>query len=116
MLKHLQPNAAEQLFPPRTEGSPALVTIVPWLVGYTIEEVERELILSSLAHFCGNRTWTANVLGISVRTLRNKINEYTAQGVAVARPQTVTEPLQALLRQQCNFNPEERGLGQDRPS
>jgi len=116
MLKHLQPNAAEQLFPTRTEGSPALVTIVPWLVGYTIEEVERELILSSLAHFRGNRTWTANVLGISIRTLRNKIHEYTAQGVAVARPQTVTETPQELLYQQSNLNAEERALGQHRPS
>src|SRR5262245_34996955 len=55
-----------------------------WLA-IRLRRLSANSFLSSLAHFRGNRTWTANVLGISVRTLRNKINEYTAQGVAVAR-------------------------------
>jgi two-component system response regulator FlrC len=55
-----------------------------------LEEVERELILSSLSQFCGNRTFAANVLGISVRTMRNKINEYAAQGISVPAPGTVS--------------------------
>jgi two-component system response regulator FlrC len=32
-------------------------------------------------HCLGNRTHAANVLGISIRTLRNKLNEYSADGV-----------------------------------
>jgi two-component system, response regulator FlrC len=51
------------------------------LVGRTVAEVERDLILETLKHCLGNRTHAANVLGISIRTLRNKLNEYAADGV-----------------------------------
>jgi len=53
--------------------------LVRQLVGFTMAELERALILQTLAHYQGNRTRAADVLGISVRTLRNKINEYAAQ-------------------------------------
>ena len=43
------------------------------LVGRTVAEVERELILDTLEHTLGNRTHAANILGISIRTLRNKL-------------------------------------------
>ncbi|HEX3504044.1 MAG TPA: sigma-54 dependent transcriptional regulator [Xanthobacteraceae bacterium] len=56
------------------------------LVGRTVAEVERDLILETLKHCLGNRTHAANVLGISIRTLRNKLNEYTADGVPVPPP------------------------------
>jgi len=46
------------------------------LVGRTVADVERELILNTLDHCLGNRTHAANILGISIRTLRNKLNEY----------------------------------------
>lgn len=46
------------------------------LVGRTVEDVERELILDTLNHCLGNRTQAAQVLGISIRTLRNKLNQY----------------------------------------
>jgi DNA-binding NtrC family response regulator len=56
------------------------------LVGRTVGEVERDLILETLKHCRGNRTHAANLLGISIRTLRNKLNEYTAAGLAVPPP------------------------------
>ena len=56
------------------------------LVGRTVAEVERDLILETLKHCLGNRTHAANVLGISIRTLRNKLNEYSANGVPVPPP------------------------------
>jgi two-component system response regulator FlrC len=56
------------------------------LVGRTVAEVEQELILDTLDHCLGNRTHAANILGISIRTLRNKLNEYSAQGVSVPQP------------------------------
>src|ERR1700733_9815786 len=56
------------------------------LVGHTVAEVERDLILQTLRHCLGNRTHAANVLGISIRTLRNKLNEYAAEGVPVPPP------------------------------
>ncbi len=56
------------------------------LVGRTVAQVERDLILETLKHCLGNRTHAANVLGISIRTLRNKLNEYAADGVPVPPP------------------------------
>ena len=56
------------------------------LVGRTVSDVERELILDTLDHCLGNRTHAANILGISIRTLRNKLREYTQAGIRVAQP------------------------------
>src|SRR3569833_165912 len=53
------------------------------LVGRTVADVERDLILETLKHCLGNRTHAANILGISIRTLRNKLNEYSDGGVLV---------------------------------
>ena len=49
------------------------------LVGRTVADVERELILETLKHRGGNRTHAAGILGISIRTLRNKLNEYSGK-------------------------------------
>lgn len=49
----------------------------PIMVGRKIAEVEKELILHTLDHCFGNRTHAANILGISIRTLRNKLKEYS---------------------------------------
>lgn len=54
------------------------------LVGRTVAEVERDLILQTLRHCDGNRTQAAEILGISVRTLRNKIRQYNDHGADVA--------------------------------
>ena len=56
------------------------------LVGRTVADVERDLILETLKHCLGNRTHAANILGISIRTLRNKLNEYAGDGVPVPPP------------------------------
>ena len=55
--------------------------IVPMLVGSTVETIERELVLQTLAHCDGNRTRAARVLGLSVRTMRNKIRQYGTDGI-----------------------------------
>ena len=57
--------------------------VVPLLIGSTVGEVERELVLQTLARCDGNRTRAARVLGVSVRTLRNKIRQYSAEGIDV---------------------------------
>ncbi len=49
------------------------------LVGQTVAEVEKTLILGTLDHCLGNRTHAANILGISLRTLRNKLNLYKTE-------------------------------------
>jgi DNA-binding NtrC family response regulator len=56
------------------------------LVGRTIADVERHLILDTLAFCFGNRTHAARILGISIRTLRNKLNEYMEAGIAIPEP------------------------------
>ncbi len=59
---------------------------VAGLVGRTMEEVERDLILHTVGHTLGNRTHAATILGISIRALRNKLRDYAAQGVPVPPP------------------------------
>lgn len=56
------------------------------LVGRTVADVERQLIIDTLSHCLGNRTHAANILGISIRTLRNKLKIYADEGVAVPPP------------------------------
>jgi DNA-binding NtrC family response regulator len=50
------------------------------LIGKTISEVERNMIINTLGHCLGNRTHAAKILGISIRTLRNKLNQYKDEG------------------------------------
>ena len=56
------------------------------LVGRTVADVERDLILDTLDHTLGNRTHAATILGISIRTLRNKLNQYADEGTKVPEP------------------------------
>ncbi|ADD69082.1 two component, sigma54 specific, transcriptional regulator, Fis family [Denitrovibrio acetiphilus DSM 12809] len=49
----------------------------------TIAEMERELIIKTLKETGGNRTKAADMLGITVRTLRNKLNEYKENGLNI---------------------------------
>ena len=56
------------------------------LVGRTVADVERDLIIDTLLHCLGNRTHAANILGISIRTLRNKLKQYGQQGIGVPTP------------------------------
>lgn len=48
--------------------------------GATLEEMEQAIILKTLKERRGNRTHTAKILGISIRTLRNKLRQYRASG------------------------------------
>ncbi len=47
-------------------------------VGTNLEEAERQLILRTLAHTGNNKTRAAEILGISLKTLHNKLNKYNA--------------------------------------
>ena len=64
----------------------AAETVTRALVGRTVADVERDLILETLKHCLGNRTHAANILGISIRTLRNKLNEYAGDGLNIPPP------------------------------
>jgi DNA-binding NtrC family response regulator len=52
-------------------------------VGRSLAEVECHLILDTLGHTFGNRTHAATMLGISIRTLRNKLKQYSEAGLAI---------------------------------
>ena len=56
------------------------------LIGRTVADVEKELIIETLDHCLGNRTHAANILGISIRTLRNKLKQYSSEGSAIPMP------------------------------
>jgi DNA-binding NtrC family response regulator len=51
-------------------------------VGTTVEEAEKGLILRTLEHTRNNKTRAAEILGISLKTLHNKLKEYGSSGNA----------------------------------
>ena len=53
------------------------------LVGLPVADVERDLILATLRETGGNRTHAAEILGLSVRTIRNKLKDYADQGYEI---------------------------------
>ncbi|MEQ8248010.1 MAG: sigma-54 dependent transcriptional regulator [Alphaproteobacteria bacterium] len=71
-------------------GFAAGASSVP-LVGKTVAEVERDLIIDTLDHCLGNRTHAAKILGISIRTLRNKLKLYNDEGIEIVPPLSVGE-------------------------
>ncbi len=73
-------------FPPSSAVDQTVEALRRILVGHTIADVERHLILDTLAYCLGNRTHAARILGISIRTLRNKLNEYMDAGISVPEP------------------------------
>jgi len=58
-------------------------------VGKTIEEVEKEMILGTLRVTGGNRKETSRMLGITTRTLSNKIKTYRLMGISVPAKRSV---------------------------
>ncbi len=69
-----------------TQAAQVAETVSRSMVGRTVADVERDLILETLDHVLGNRTHAANILGISIRTLRNKLNQYADEGTFVPGP------------------------------
>jgi DNA-binding NtrC family response regulator len=54
-------------------------------VGTTVDEAERQLILKTLQSTHNNKTRAAEILGITTKTLQNKLKEYSNSGSAPAR-------------------------------
>ncbi len=84
---HVGPNTAMITQNPSVQSAVVSATAVTRsLVGRTVSDVERDLILDTLDHCLGNRTHAANILGISIRTLRNKLKEYSDSGLSDSQP------------------------------
>jgi DNA-binding NtrC family response regulator len=76
-------NEAERHYPVEVIGPVSYSTSLdePSLrSGMTVEEMERKLILHTLKATQDNRSQAAKLLGISIRTLRNKLHEYRSKG------------------------------------
>jgi DNA-binding NtrC family response regulator len=67
--KHLPPALGEEAPQPSRPAPMALAA------GITVEEAERRLIMMTLAHTRDNKTRAAEILGISLKTLHNKLNK-----------------------------------------
>lgn len=65
-------------------GSTSRPIEIAALVGNTVADVERELILHTLERCRGNRTSASTILGISVRTMRNKLRTFIEAGIPVS--------------------------------
>jgi DNA-binding NtrC family response regulator len=68
------------------QGHPAAAApeVAEFPVGTTVSEVERVLILRTIEHTRNNKTRAAEILGISLKTLHNKLREYGSKDVAGA--------------------------------
>ena len=81
-LKHL---------PPLVTDSPDVVKPTLSLApGTTVEEAERRLILMTLEHTHDNKTRAAEILGISLKTLHNKLNKLRGRSTGTAEEETAS--------------------------
>ncbi len=64
--------------PREVGGESGLIRSLNFQVGTSIEEVERRLIMATLDAYGGNKRKTADVLGVSLKTLYNRLNTYRA--------------------------------------
>jgi len=78
--------SAQSRLPVAAKVAFAAESVTRALIGRTVAAVERDLIMETLKHCFGNRTHAANILGISIRTLRNRLNEYATDGVPIPPP------------------------------
>jgi DNA-binding NtrC family response regulator len=88
----IEPETAPPATPQATAGAPGSpgAPANPY-VGKRLEDIERELIIQTIGYTRGNRTHAANLLGISIRSLRNKLREYAAEAPAAALPAPAAE-------------------------
>ncbi len=77
LLEHLPPHIAHPMAPVQTGPN---VVLTP---GTTVEEAETQLIQLTLAHTRNNKTRAAEILGISLKTLHNKLNRLKAIGRSI---------------------------------
>jgi DNA-binding NtrC family response regulator len=82
----VQANALDATAERAVNAAEAAVNGAAYRIGQTVAEVEQDLILQTLDHCLGNRTHAANILGISIRTLRNKLRADQDAGIEVAAP------------------------------
>ena len=98
----------ERLSPHAQISSSSRRRLARWLVGLPISVVERDLILETLACNHGNRTVSARLLGVSVRTLRNKIAKYSAEGFHIPSHESRDKILRPETMVHTNTRPKDK--------
>lgn len=53
--------------------------MINWQPGLTLEDIEKEVILKALSFYHGNKTRTAEALGVAIRTIDNKLARYRGE-------------------------------------
>jgi DNA-binding NtrC family response regulator len=76
---HCRPLASAAAAPAAAAPPPVDDETVRFSIGTTVEAAERGLILRTLEHTKNNKTRAAEILGISLKTLHNKLKEYGAK-------------------------------------
>ena len=66
-------------------GRSETASVLSLRIGTTLAEAERSLIFATLEHFEGNKERTASALGISLKTLQNRLKEYGADDVPLTK-------------------------------
>ena len=84
-IKHLAAFLRPKMAVPAAAPAPTAAAVdepetVRFPVGTTVEEAEKGLILRTLAHTRNNKARAAEILGISQKTLHNKLKEYGVGG------------------------------------
>lgn len=86
------------------------MSTINWVPGLTLEEVEKACILQAFRWFRGNKTQTSIALGVSVKTIDNKLEKYEQDGKAAKEQNDHDE-----LKRKRDLN-RMRGLPEDAPS
>lgn len=73
-------------------GSPII-----WSPGVSLESIERQVITKAMGFYGGNKTQTANALGIAVRTLDNKLTAYAEADEAIAKHEAARKNAKELF-------------------
>lgn len=81
-----------------------------WSPGVTLANIEEQVVKKALAHFHFNKTVTANALGICVRTLHSKLEQYDIEDKKRAKAQ------EDFKRRNEDFLARSRGLQNGQPS
>jgi two-component system response regulator AtoC len=82
--------------PQRVAGAPAPATVTV-AVGSSLEDADRKLILATLEQCGGVKKVAAQLLGVSLKTLYNRLEEYRAQGILPRPPSAIREREQDRL-------------------
>lgn len=85
-------------------------THIHWSPGVTIWEAERQCILQALHFFRNNKTQTAQCLGVSIRTIDNKLEEYAAHDKRTAETDEFERKKRENFLARCRGLPEPHKL------